>query len=150
VVVTDFQCPACKLFHERLELVFGERLGATDIRYAHLPLSYHAAALPAAKLFECAVRRGSVARRVATALFENQDSLALLSSADLLQRSGVTRVSEALDCIATADSTFFEAIWQSSSIARDVSVPGTPAVFLDGKLLALPPDETRLREIFSR
>lgn len=150
VVLTDFQCPACKIFHARLVRVFGDRLGATDVRYAHLPLDYHAAALPAAKLFECAVRSESVALRLADALFAVQDSLLVLSPGELLRRAQVSNASGPLECLARSDSGHFERIWRSKRIAQEVSVLGTPSVFLDGKLLALPPDEDRLRAIFDR
>lgn len=150
VVLTDFQCPACKSFHARLVRVFGERLVATDVRYAHLPLDYHSAALPAAKLFECAVRSEPVALKLADVLFAVQDSLQLLSPDELLRRAQVSNASGPIDCLARSDSSSFERIWRGMRIAKEVSVLGTPSVFLDGKLLALPPDEDRLRAIFGR
>lgn len=148
VVLTDFQCPACKSFHARLVRVLGARLGATDVRYAHLPLDYHPAALPSAKLFECAVQAEPVAARLADVLFEAQDSLQLLSADELLRRAQVSHPNRALDCLARSDSSDFESIWRSIRIAQEVSVLGTPAVFLDGKLLALPPHDARLRAVF--
>jgi protein-disulfide isomerase len=76
VVISDFQCPFCKRWHEQT----GERLhneyvrtGKIRVAYLNLPISSHRNAQPAHEAAMCAAEQGAF-WPVADALFATQDS----------------------------------------------------------------------------
>lgn len=75
VVVSDFQCPFCKRWHEetkpRLEREY-VRSGKIRIAYINLPISTHRNAQPAHEAAMCAAEQGAF-WNVADALFSTQD-----------------------------------------------------------------------------
>ncbi len=147
VVLTDLECPACKLFHNRLMTALANESAQVEVRYAHLPLPYHESALPAAKLFECLSREGGLGPAFADAVFKVQDSLGVLPWGELARRSGSTAPAAAVECATTSDSLSFARIWEGITIATELEVRGTPAVIVDGVLLGSPPNDARLREL---
>lgn len=75
VVLSDFQCPYCKVWHDetapRIEREY-VRTGRIRIAYLNLPISTHRNAWPAHEAAMCAAEQGAF-WRVADALFRTQD-----------------------------------------------------------------------------
>lgn len=147
VVLTDFECPACRQFHSRLQRVLASAMTRGQIRYAHLPLSYHRFALPAARVFECVAGQGQDVGPFADAVFGAQDSLGVLAWQEFAQRAGAPAPEVAAACATDADSAAYPLIWEGLALAEELAVRGTPAVVVDGVLLGLPPAEQRLAEM---
>lgn len=76
VVVSDFQCPYCRMWHRevapRIERDY-MRTGRIRIAYLNLPISTHRNAWPAHEVAMCAAEQGRF-WPVADALFETQDA----------------------------------------------------------------------------
>lgn len=150
VVMADFECPACKRFHEGLIAALSVDSAGLDVRYVHLPLSYHRFALPSARLFECAVGEDAVASRLATLFFERQDSLGLLPWSEFAARAGASDPRAMARCASDSDSSKFYRIAQGIELGRQIGVPGTPAVIVNAVLQAVPPSATELLELPSK
>lgn len=76
VVISDFQCPFCKRWHEQTAPQLIEqyvRTGKVRIAYLNLPISSHRNAQPAHEAAMCASEQGAF-WPVADALFETQDA----------------------------------------------------------------------------
>lgn len=76
IVISDFQCPFCKRWHEQTgERIHAEyvRTGKIRIAYLNLPISSHRNAQPAHEAAMCAAEQGAF-WPVADALFATQDS----------------------------------------------------------------------------
>lgn len=147
VALADFECPACKRFHVGLMRALSTDSVNLDVRYVHLPLSYHRFARPSARLFECAAEEGEVSRRLASLFFEHQDSLGLLSWREFASRAGASDAEALEDCVASSDSARFWRITRGIELAERIGAPGTPAVIIDGVLQAIPPTGSALLEL---
>lgn len=76
VVISDFQCPFCKRWHEQTAPSLVEqyvRTGKVRIAYLNLPISTHRNAQPAHEAAMCAAEQGAF-WPVADALFATQDA----------------------------------------------------------------------------
>lgn len=146
-VLADFECPACRHFHIGLERALAVAPAALDVRLVHLPLPYHPYALPSARVFECAVQGGTSARRVASELYERQDSLGLLSWREFATRAGSPDPLGVEACMQSSDSTRFQRIAAGLTLGERIGAPGTPTVVVNGVLRRFPPTESQLLEL---
>lgn len=76
VVISDFQCPFCKRWHDETQprlLANYVRTGKVRIAYLNLPISTHRNAQPAHEAAMCAAEQGAF-WPVADALFASQDA----------------------------------------------------------------------------
>jgi protein-disulfide isomerase len=132
VEFVDFECPFCGRYARdtfpRLEREYGDR-----IRYVsrHFPLQIHANARGAAEAAECAHRQGRYweYHRV---LFQNQKALdrkALIAHA----RHAGLDVAKLRDCLAARD--VLPVVQKDVDDGRRYGVTGTPAFFIDGRLV---------------
>lgn len=149
LVFTDFQCPACKQFHETTVREAVEGLGdAVIIRYRHWPLPYHPDALAAALAAECAGQQGRF-HQFADSLFAHQAELGSLNFIHQAFLAGVPDSTAFAACLKS--ETTRTTVSSDREIAESLGSQGTPTVLLDGLLLGSIPDSAglvkRLRDI---
>jgi protein-disulfide isomerase len=142
VEFTDFQCPFCKRYQAVLDGVaakYGDQLSVTIIHY---PLSSHPFAKSAAVAAECA---NSQKRFDAFAhlLYQKADSFGLKSWESYAQEAGVGDSALFTRCLA--DTALVPRVERGLNLARELDIPGTPTVVLNGWKYSRPPTDSLLR-----
>lgn len=137
VEYSDFQCPACRLWHpvlERLYKDYGNRVGFV---LRHFPLSQHKNAPLAAQSSEAAGLQGKF-WEMTSLLFEKQKDWELADNAkDIFVGYAVSlglnkdRFLEDIESSGVKDKVANDS--KSGSLSK---VPGTPTFFLNGKELS--------------
>lgn len=137
VVFTDYQCPYCKRADATLQAL--GRRHAKDVRlvFKHLPLPFHPAARPAARLAEAIRRQGGDPAffAVSQELFEKSPQLDEKALIDLGKRHGLSEKAIAL-AVSGGDAEIELRIDRDLDLAEDVEAAGTPHVFINGKRIA--------------
>ncbi len=138
VVFSDFECPYCARFHQRLMKVSDSLKIPIGLTIVHYPLSMHRFALPSARMFEC-TDTPAEALRLADALFAKQDSLGLLSWEKIAVSAAAGRPERLAAC--ALDTAQVEAVLQGQRAGDKLSVRGTPTVLVNGWRFPSPPFE---------
>jgi protein-disulfide isomerase len=134
VVFSDFQCPACAVAAPVLTQLADE--GSISLVYRYFPLtSIHPNATPAAQAAEAAARQGSF-WPFHDALFASQASWADLPTADAALAYEVIAEDLGLDLARwradAASSGVADVVGADRREAEQLSLPGTPTIFIDG------------------
>lgn len=135
VVFSDFECPYCKRADATVQAL--RRRYPNDLRivFKHLPLPFHSAALPAARIAEAVrAKKGDEAFfSVAQKIFETQTL-----DAEVLDRIGATFGLSAEERARSLDgsSSPDPQIQADLSLAADVEARGTPHFFVNGRRLS--------------
>lgn len=141
---SDFECPFCRGFSERLLPQLLERYPRdVAVIYRHFPLPSHRLAGGLANAAECAGEQGRF-REFHDVVYAAQDSLGQISVAALAERAGIPDQARFGTC---ADEGRYDAdVQQDVAAALELKVTGTPTFLINGKLLrGLIPDTTFLR-----
>lgn len=137
----DFQCPACKQFHERvLSPLMAQHPDEVALVFHHWPLPYHRHAYRAARMAECAADQG-VFRGMMDVLYRWQDSLGADPSyfarlAQIPDTAAFGRCSSSTAPVSRVD--------QGMVLAEQVGGSGTPTLVINGRLLRYIPDSSGL------
>lgn len=142
VVLTDFECPACRAFHSTVKRLLAERSGVS-LWYLHHPLPYHQHAMTAARVAECALGNDRFAALV-DGLFEAQPEFGERSWAEIAWAAGISDTSRITRC-ASADS-MPPAVAAGLAIGEAISLTGTPTVSINGWVFASPPSLGELED----
>lgn len=137
----DYQCPACKAFHEQVGSTIDELVESGDIQITYHPLSFiNPGSELAANAFGCAVDQGQTAD-YHDALMTNQG----VESGDGYTNDQLIGLGSALgmgDDFATCVNDATYEGWvnnvEASALEQDPPVTGTPTVFMNGELVDLP------------
>jgi protein-disulfide isomerase len=131
IAFSDYECPYCKRAEETVEQVIAAY--PNKIRYYHrdFPLDFHANARPAAEAARCANAQGKF-WPYRTALFASQN-LAEERLKSIADETGVDRA-KFDECLAS--DQFASAIDKDMSDGAGVGVNGTPAFFVNGRMLS--------------
>lgn len=134
VVFTDYQCPYCKRADATLEALTARYPQDVRLVFKHLPLPFHAAARPAARLAEAVrqVRGDAAFFTVSRDLFAQSPQLDDDSLLELGRKHGLD-AKTAKTAIAGGDAAIEERIARDLELADDVEAGGTPHVFINGK-----------------
>jgi len=137
----DYECPACGAFNRIVNSVESAHPGQISLVYRHWPLSYHRFSYPAAVAGECAGRqdRFLAYHRL---LFEHQDSLGLISFTDFARRAKVADIPSFEACMRQPRPN--PKIEADIAAAKQLGAHGTPALVVNGSLVAQLPDSTDL------
>ena len=145
VVFSDFQCPACRgfagFFKNQIQPLYGDRL---RLVYKHLPLdtdcnpplpkTLHVQACEAAYAAEAARELGGPEGfwKMHDALFERQADVAAGRWAELAASVGLDggAVAERV-----AQRRHLDRIGEDVRLGGGLKIPGTPGIFIDGRLL---------------
>jgi len=142
VEFADFQCPACRALHGIFQKLASDNPGQFAVSFHYAPLRYHPMAYPAARAAECAADQGKFAA-YHDLLFAAFDSLRSSSFPVLAQRAGIPDLAKFKRCVQATDSV--PRINADYALAFDsLSIQGTPATIVDGKLYAFAPTLSEL------
>jgi predicted DsbA family dithiol-disulfide isomerase len=132
VEFTDYQCPFCHRAQGVVEQVLQRYPG--KIRFVHLdfPLDGHPQALPAARAARCAGEQGK--------FWEYHRDLmtapGTLDDADLARRAAALRLDPGSFGTCVSSGRFDGAIQDSLREGDELGVTGTPAYFVNGRMLS--------------
>ncbi|HMS03513.1 MAG TPA: thioredoxin domain-containing protein [Gemmatimonadaceae bacterium] len=139
---SDLECPACRRLAQELHSAGLDTIEDVAIGFLHYPLAQHRFAMRAALVSECAAARGSFWAAY-DSLLARQDDFGLLRWSRIL---GDTVDEQGLDeCVSSAKGS--RLIESHRSLGRRIGIPGTPAVMINGLLLAAPPTAVTLDSI---
>ena len=132
VEFSDFQCPYCLRSHPTVTQVLNTYGDRVHFVYRHYPLPGHPAARPAAEASACAADQGKF-WEFHDRLFADQTKL---SDADL-KKTAADLGMDAAKFNACVDSRKFKALIDTDIAAgQDAGVDGTPAFFINGRLIS--------------
>jgi protein-disulfide isomerase len=129
VVFSDYECPACRLFHAEVE----DRRKRGDhnlpVSYRHWPLPNHRNAEKAAVASECAARQGRFSA-MHDSLFQRQRELGSIAYDQLARSAGVLDVEEFNTCML--DPKVLATVRNDAALAATLRSLGTPTVLVRG------------------
>lgn len=133
----DFECPFCARAHARFAHLRDQLVSEGTLRWVFLdfPLPIHQRAFPAAAFARCAAESGTPADfwRAHDALFERQtlwsNALTVHDALSQIAREIGVPV-ETADCAVRGGHDAF--LSQSFERGRELGIPGTPSVFVNG------------------
>ena len=130
VEFSDYECPFCKRAEESVEKVLGTYGDQVRFVYRDYPLPFHANARPAAEAAHCANAQDKF-WEYHTKLMTSQD----LSTTALQGLAGEVGLDRAKfdDCVAKRQ--FKDEVEKDIADASKVGINGTPAFFINGRLL---------------
>ncbi len=132
VEFTDYQCPYCHRAQSVIDEVLQRYSG--QVRFVHLdyPLEGHAEAVPAARAARCAAEQGK--------FWEYHRSLmarpGTLDPADLQGRASMLQLDQRRFTTCLASDKYDAAIEGELRHGMDLGVTGTPAYFVNGRMLS--------------
>jgi protein-disulfide isomerase len=125
----DFQCPACRRFHQSVKSVMNKRPGLVQLVFVHLPLKTHPFAFQAAMGAECANAQGRFSA-YADAVFSRQDLLASQPLIAFASNAGVPDLPRFERCIFESEPR--TRVERGRSIADSLGFQATPTVLING------------------
>lgn len=139
----DYECPACRDFQPVLDELIARFPDDLAVVYRHFPLSYHRNAYEAARAAECAADQGKFA----------QYHELLMSEGDWLGDAFLEFASEVevvdpvafTACVGRRDPV--DAIEADLEAAKEIGIPGTPGIIVNGTLLGTMPTVADLEKI---
>jgi len=135
----DFQCPSCGRFYPIVKEVKEQYKDKITFRFRHFPLqTIHPNARAAHRTAQAAAAQGKF-WEMHDALYENQTSWSNLSSADDIFESIAGQIGLDLDQYRKdlTSSSVNSIINADVNLGGSLKVTGTPAFYLDGKVLEL-------------
>jgi protein-disulfide isomerase len=130
VVFADLECPACRAFANVLAETRAKYEPRVQFRVHHYPLPYHKMATAAAEAAECA-RVQDRFWPFHDAVYRMQDSLGLKPFDTFAAEAGVADLSRFEQCVRSR--AFKEVVSRDLALARQLALPGTPAIIFEGK-----------------
>ena len=128
---SDYQCPFCKRAHPTIEQVMSEYKGKVRFIYLDYPLPFHPMAMPASQAAHCAEDQGKFWEYHKN-LFESPGDL---SKADLTKRATDVGLDAAAFEACAASSKHDGLIKTNYDDGAALGVTGTPAFFINGRML---------------
>jgi protein-disulfide isomerase len=128
---SDYQCPFCKRAHPTVEQVLTEFKGKVKFIYLDYPLPFHPMAMPAAQAVHCAEDQGKFWEYHKN-LFEAPGDL---SKADLSKRATDLGLDAAAFEACTTSNKHDSLIKTNYDDGAALGVTGTPAFFINGRML---------------
>ncbi len=132
VEFTDYQCPYCHRAQGVMEEVLSRYSGRVRLVHLDFPLDGHPGAVPAARAARCAAEQGRFReyhRNLMTAPGP-------LDAADLARRASTLGLDEASFGACLTSGRYDTAIQASLQEGEELGVTGTPAYFVNGRMLS--------------
>ncbi len=132
---SDFECPFCGQIEPALEQMRNEFPNDVRFIYRHFPLSFHPQAQKAAEASECAAKLGGndAFWKMHDKLFANQQSLGTELYTRLAKENGLNEANFK-KCLDSGETAAIVSADMASG--NDAGVNGTPATFINGKLVS--------------
>ncbi|MEW5739059.1 MAG: thioredoxin domain-containing protein [Myxococcota bacterium] len=132
VEFSDFECPFCSKAEDSVSKVMEQYAGKVKLVFRHYPLPFHSHAAKAAEASACADEQGKF-WEMHKVLFANQQKLGV----DDLKAHAATVGLDAAKFAACLDGGGKKSIVDADQKAgTEAGVTGTPAFFINGKLLS--------------
>jgi protein-disulfide isomerase len=132
VEFTDYQCPYCHRAQGVMDQVLARYAGKVRLVHLEFPLDGHPGAVPAARAARCAGEQGK--------FWEYHRSLmtapGALDDADLKGRAASLQLSASAFASCLASDRHDDAIQASLAQGEGLGVTGTPAYFVNGRMLS--------------
>jgi protein-disulfide isomerase len=132
VEFSDFECPYCSKAEESVTQVMEKYEGKIRLVFRHFPLSFHAHAPKAAEAAMCANEQGKF-WEMHKQLFANRTALAI---EDLKKHAGSIGLDQAKFDACLDGDKMKSVVEKDTKDGTEVGVSGTPAFFINGKLLS--------------
>jgi protein-disulfide isomerase len=142
---SDYQCPFCKRAHPTIEQVLSEYKDKVRFIYLDYPLPFHQSAMPAAQAVHCAEDQGKFWEYHKN-LFEAAGDL---SSADLSKRATDLGLDAAKFQACIDSKKHDELIKSNYDDGSALGVTGTPAFFINGRMLVGAQPIEQFREVIN-
>lgn len=136
VEFADFECPACRNFHNLLSDARRRHGDSLALNFVHYPLPYHLQALKAATASECARLQGRF-EEMHDALFSVQDSIARTPYVSLAVFAGIRDSTSFARCMSLPDTS--ARVLQGVTLGNAIEIAATPTILLNGWRLRAPP-----------
>lgn len=129
VVLSDYECPACRALNAQFESYWKDSTLSYAVIFKHWPLPRHRFADVAAASSLCASQQGAF-KQMHNILFENQQKLGVTPWIDLAKLAAVRNIPQFESCLGDPD--VHESIRAQSSIASTINATGTPTIIFPG------------------
>ncbi|MBN2087769.1 thioredoxin domain-containing protein [Candidatus Peregrinibacteria bacterium] len=134
---SDIECPACGVISPQVEQIARANSDIVRLEYYHFPLSYHDYAFIGAEAVECAENQGKGWEYLG-ALFRNQQNLSD-EIFDSLASTFKLNESEFKQCLENHEMK--SKITSHQRKGSQMGIPGTPTLFINGKMVQWPGKE---------
>ncbi len=132
VVFSDFQCPYCSRSKDTMDEILKNYKDKVRIVFKHYPLSFHQNAQKAAETSECASEQGKF-WEMHDKLFANQETL----SVDNFKKwAGELKLDNKKFDTCLDSGKYSEKVKKDLVEGQSKGVDGTPATFVNGKLIS--------------
>jgi protein-disulfide isomerase len=131
VEFADYQCPYCHRAQDTVDLVMSRYAGKVQLVHRDFPLDGHPGAYPAARAARCAGEQGKFWDYHRSLMKEQGD----LSETDLLARAKTLKLDADPFKTCLASDRYDSVIRESVEAGNRVGVSGTPAFFVNGRML---------------
>lgn len=142
---SDFECPFCRLLHQRLKVLLGEYGSRVNLVRLHVPLDMHPDARSAARAAICAERQGE-GDRMADELFESED----LSPESNRERAELVGLDLELYDRCVVDPAVDERIARHVRLFKDIGRQGLPTLFIGSREFVGLQEPAVLKEALAR
>ncbi len=141
----DFECPACKSFGGKvLDPLLRRYPAQIALTFKHWPLEYHRFARRAAIAAECSGKEGRFPSFYEAA-YAHQDSIGLISFADIARRAGLIDTVAFNECLAS--DRFDKTLQRDLALVDRLDARGTPVIIVNGLLLPTTPTSERFERL---
>lgn len=132
---SDFECPFCNQIVPSFKQMLQEFPNDVRLVYRHFPLSFHPQAQKAGEASECAAKVGGndAFWKMHDKLFENQQTLGTDTYLRLAKEIGVNEAAFKT-CLDSGEMA--AKVNSDMASGNDAGVNGTPATFINGKLVS--------------
>lgn len=145
VVFSDFECPYCRQWaREVLPQFHDSDSGHAKVTFRHWPLPQHRFAKLAAQASLCAGAQGKF-KALHDALFEQQDSIGLISFSEFGRRIGISDPGRFEECVS--ESRAIARLEADTMLVAKLSGRGTPIIILNGVYFPQPPSLAQLDSV---
>ena len=148
----DYQCPACKAYHEIVTELFQRYPSDVQLEFHHFPLvGIHPNAMAAAVAAEAAREQGRF-WEMHDLLFENQDTWAQSPNPEALFMSYAVGLALNQDQFMRSmrDTGVKSHVLEDVVRARELAIASVPSFFVDGTPIDLPPGIEGFERLVSR
>ena len=144
VEFSDFECPFCERHYPTVNKILSEYEGKVRLVYKHFPLGFHKNAQKAAEASECAAEQGKF-WEYHDKLFENQPVGYSLEKFKQWAKDTGLNTSKFNNCLDSGK--FAQKVKDDYQEGVEKGVNGTPATFVNGKLVSGAVPYNSLKEI---
>ena len=145
VYFSDFECPACRTLHARLDSLSGRHPGNVAVTVLHFPIeSLHPHSRAAAVAAECAGNQARFAE-FARLLFSAQERIGITAWDGFAREAGVPDIEAFRRCTAGAEAP--GRVRRHEALGHRLGVTGTPTVIVNGLMFDISPSTGQLDSI---